>query len=775
MNSSRLVVERLRGMDQRYYTRAEAAALIEEMSWDSYDGWKNAGGFDLVTQAMYDWNSANANPTIIAGVGSSTLLSNAGVRITSIHNYSKRSNFNEIIFEMSNGALCRLNIGKMKATPGEDPFDYLIDEKGLEFNAKIYSIDSTTLEITQGRKRFIPRVNDIGSQSCTFGGRLYLVNGVDEPIVYNGYRVYRAGFSQKPAQPKGSVVIRQYHNEYIAEGGTRTDYFLGTTLKSIGLGSLKPKGERSYYKQDGEWVKNHYVDGKLCGYQYRVTFVNERGQESEMSEPSQVVRFECANNRRRFVNVEIPTGDSSVVARRIYRTRDLLDDFGNPIGPVTGNNFYYLREIQDNETTRFEDALMDANLGSLTDDFDFGPMPVQSKFIASFKNALFLAGSPDNLLRFSASGMPEVFPPRNVIDLGDADAGKITGMYASTNSLVVFKEHGIYLITQSSSGGFIYKTISRDIGCVSPRSIRDVPFTGLVFLSHKGIFAFKGFLESTDTATEIVNLSTPIKEVIDRICPSSAYGSVGCLDRDNKEYWICVPTIGQNNNLLLVWHYEVGAWSIRKNYPINCATEIKGGSSKIFFGSNDVNMPGIFVFNNFYRFKNELGSTVTTKMRMDPSLVNRLVEKDLPVYETAPLKLNGVYSGVHVSYVNLYCVAYGNEPIKINIKLNRDQQVLLDSNKGRIQQHTDNQERLTVYGESKFDVDKFGFHRPVVIRFDVTHFHRTLTTEFAVRVLQDALNNYPNRLMLVGYSIDAKMGEQKNIRSMSDVIAPEQR
>jgi len=99
----------------------------------------------------------------------------------------------------------------------------------------------------------------------------------------------------------------------------------------------------------------------------------------------------------------------------------------------------------------------------------------------------------------------------------------------------------------------------------------------------------------------------------------------------------------------------------------------------------------------------------------------------------------------------------------------------LDSNKERIQQHTDNQERLPVYNEARFGLDSFGFHRPVVIRFDVTHFHRTLTTEFAVQVLQDALNEYPNRLMIVGYSVDAKMGEQKNIRAMTDVISPDRR
>ena len=764
MNTSRLIVERLRGMDQRYYTRAEAAALIEEMTWDSYDGWKKAGGYDLVTQDLYDWGRENSD----------------GLRITSIHNYSKGTNFEEIIFEMNNGSLCRLNIGKMKGggfdgfgDALERPLDFLVDASNLAFDGTGVDVstsgDLPTFAFTGGRKRYVPKVHDIGSQSCTFGGRLYMVNGVDEPIVYDGRRVYTAGFQEKPAQPQAAVVVRAYHNTHIAEGGNDTTYFLGTKLKSIGLGSLRPKGAKWHSSKN---TAEDYIDGKICAYQYRVTFVNERGQESEMSEPSEMCRFECAEGKRRFVALQIPIGDDTVVARRIYRTRDLLDDFGNPIGAEIGTNFYFVREIQDNETKAFEDALTDANLGALTDDFDFGPMPKSSRFIASFKNHLFLAGDTDNLVRYSASGMPEVFPQRNVLDMGDADAGKITGMYASTNALVVFKEHGIYLITLKADGGFQYKTISRDIGCTAPRSIRDIPFTGLAFLSQKGLFVLKGFLESTDTPTEIVNLSTPIKEVIDRICPSSAFGSVGCLNRDDKEYWICVPTIGEKNNLLLVWHYEVGAWSIRKNYPINCAVETRGGSSKILFGSNNTNMPGIFVYNNFYAFKNELGST--SKVRQADDDPYDFI-KDLPVYETAPLKLNGVYSGVHVSYVNLYCVAYGDEPIKLNIKINRDQQNVLESNKERIQQHTDNQERLPIYGEAKFGTDRFGFHRPIVIRFDVTHFHKTLTTEFAIRILQDELNEHPNRLMIVGYSVDAKMGEQKNIRAMTDVISPDRR
>ena len=750
MNTQRLIIERLRGMDQRYYTRPESAAIIEEMTWDTYDGWKTSGAYDSVTQDYYNWNHPAEAEDL-----------HEGINITSIHRYSKRSNYNEIIFENNIGQLCKLDIGRNKethevldTTTTRRPYTFLVDRKNKAFDGN-------------NRVRSIPRHGDIGSQSCTFGGRLYLVNGVDEPIVYDGNDVDRAGFYEKPGQPKVSVVIRSFHNEHIMNGGETTDYFLGTRLKGWGLGSLRPKGAKS--KNGAE----DYIDGKPCGYQYRVTYVNSRGQESEMSDPSDVCAFECADGKKRFVQIQLPIGDDSTVARRLYRTHDLFDDFGNSLGVQVGKNFYFVREIQDNETTMFEDGLPDASLGAITDDFEFGKFPMQAKFIASFKNAIFLTGGPDNLLRYSASGMPEVFPQRNVIDLGDSDAGKITGMYASTNSLVVFKEYGIYLIKSTPDGSFTYQTISRDIGCISPNSIKDVPFTGLVFLSHNGVFALKGFLEDSNSPTSIVDLSTPIKEVMDRICSTSSYGSVGCINRKDKEYWLCVPTIGEKNNLLLVWHYEVGAWSIRKNYPIGCAIENKGPNGDVFFGSCDGKTPGIFVYSKFHRTKNRLGSSCR-KGAID-EIIQQKTYLDYPSYETVPLKLNGAYGSANVAYINLYAVAYGNEPIKLNFKINRNQNVALASNKSMIQQHVDMSERLPVYGDATFDNDVFGYHRPVVIRFDVSHLHKTLVTEFAIKISQDIQNKYPNRLMIIGYSIDAKLGEQRNIRAMTDVLGSERR
>ena len=455
MKTQTFEVARLRGMDNRWRVSADSAAVIKEMSWDNYDGWKTAGAYDCITYDGYDW------------FGSGT--------IHSIHYFSRHNGkTRDVIFEDSKGRLATLKTNRIDTDAG--PIVVLKDINGVEIGP-------------DGNPRYVPPTSEVSTQSITFGGRLYLVNGIDAPIVYDGRVVTRAGFFEKPAKPDASVVYRTYHNQFVDEGGDfgdDTQYFLGTREKGQGLGSLRPTGQKvkkKITKGDEADDGSRYVDGKLCAYQYRVTFVNSRGQESPMSDPSDICSFECANGKRRFTQINIPIGGENVVARRLYRTRDIFDDDGNPITPESGRNFHFLKEVQDNDSTAIEDGISDSNLGVLTDPEDFGFFPTQAKFITSFKNTVFVSGMPNNLIKYSAEGMPEVFPRDNLFDIGDSDSGQITGMYASTNALVVFKTRGVYLIKGDPRNGFYAQTLNRDIGCVAPRSIQDVPGTGLVFLS----------------------------------------------------------------------------------------------------------------------------------------------------------------------------------------------------------------------------------------------------------------------------------------------------
>ena len=56
MKTQRFEIARLRGIDNRWRASPDSAAVIKEMSWDSYDGWKRAGGYDTITQDQFAWD-----------------------------------------------------------------------------------------------------------------------------------------------------------------------------------------------------------------------------------------------------------------------------------------------------------------------------------------------------------------------------------------------------------------------------------------------------------------------------------------------------------------------------------------------------------------------------------------------------------------------------------------------------------------------------------------------------------------------------------------------
>tara|TARA_R110002051_G_scaffold324958_3_gene424782 strand:- start:149 stop:2371 length:2223 start_codon:yes stop_codon:yes gene_type:complete len=726
---------RLRGVDDRWRVTPDSASDIREMSWDLNDGWRTAGGYDLISLDNID----------------SLSEFNSSGRVTSIHWYARHNGASRYtVFENQRGNLCKLNPRGFEG--GAPAFIDLRDSENRVWDAGA-SLTSRT--------RFIPNASSAGSQSATFGGRLYIINGRDEPLVFDGRSTSRAGFGNQPSGPEATVIFRSdlLKEENTSGSSANTGYFLGTRVRSQGLGSCNPTGT---YSDDSAT----YPDGKLCGYQYRVTFVNKRGQESPMSEASDMCTFECCQGKRRFTAVTIPVGGPDVVARRVYRTRDLLDDNGDAIFPESGRNFYFIKEVQDNETTMVEDGVPDSNVGELRDPEDFGAWPSQARYISVFKNTVFLAGMPGNEVRYSAPGMPEIFPLFNSFDVGGANSGEITGMHPTRNALVVFKQRGVYLI-KGSPGAFDIVTLNEDVGCTAPNSIKELPGVGLAFLGSDGVYLLKGALENTGTITGVVDLSVPIKKTLKRMDRSNAIGAVGVINRSDKEYWLCIPTIGQRNNLLLIFHYEVGSWSFREHYPIQCAVEVRDDRNYLYFGSHDTTMPGVHVFSNGYRGKNVFGSSATGEQA--GSLTHVVSRRDYPYYETAPLDFGSVFKGIQVGYVNCYVLGYGDGKVNVNFKINRSIDLALTSD--RMVSHKDLVNPLAVYSTATWNSDgKWGYHKPVSLRFDVSHMHKEMVQEIQVRFSQDENSDIANRFQLFGWDMNAKVGEQRNIRLLTNAL-----
>jgi len=677
-------------MDHRFRPPANSAARIRDLYWDEREGWGTAGGFRQITN---DYDDGEGNEAANGFDGSAEVMS--------LHWFAQHNGGRQwLIWETTGGDLVYFNGSGAPQNPWTD----LRDVEGNPWDG---SSRSRTNVVSPWMR----------TQSAAWGDRIYLINGYNEPICFDGVKTERAGFGSAAPAPVAAA--------YDGSAGTEPPT---TTLPSLGLGQYS----------------------KRCGYRWKCSFLNERGQESPLSEASEIVSFTNSAGARFSVTVDLPIGGPHVKARRLYRTQNIVDPTTEePITRGGGENFFFVMEIQDNSTTLVQDAIPDAGLQDAVDELDFGPWPTSAKLLAPFKNTMFIAGMTNNTVAFSASGYPEVFPADNVIQVGETDSGPITGMYPTKNALVVFKARSVYLIKGDPSNGFYGETLSRDIGCSSPRTIRELPGLGVIFVSESGIHLLKGALTSADT-TSIEPQSTPISDWVDRFNTSAMLNACAEVYHRDREYWLAVPMLGEiNPTTVLVFHYEIGAWSYRENYPISCMVESHDHRGYIFFGSHDTSSsPGIHVYSRGWPDKDGVND----------------IE---PLYEGAPIDFGTLYQSVSIMGAQFSVLGYGSNTMAVDFIGNRNMVTAYqldprDSPPTEPMQYPfdpaseDSSGNLTLplYGTVEWgDAATWGEHRAVVLRVDMSSIHIPPIHELQIKVTSNG-----HRFMLCGYELDVLTG-----------------
>lgn len=685
MKTQSFRVQPLRGIDRRWIAKPDSARRIEDMTWTERDSWRECGGLRQIYL-----EAGGGNP--FSGLG----------RIAGLHWFSQHNGARQwTLFITGDGKFRYFN-----PSDRTTPYDFVRDVNDDLFDGS--DRDLTTITAPWQK-----------SQAQAWGGRLYLANGYDEPMVFNGRYVDRAGFDTRPGTPVARPLDK-----------TKADWRI--TIASIGLGRVADSGT---------------LEG---AHRYVATFVNERGQESPPSEPSESAIIENDTDGKSFILVDIPLGGSNVVARRIYRTRNLYDSNGEPLDLGYGGDFYFLREIQDNITDSFEDAVPDTGLGSLLEPLDFGIMPTSVSLLAIFKNTMFMSGFPDNNIRFSAPLFPEVFPEDNVIEIGDDDMGLVTAMRPTKNALVVFKQRGIYLIKGDPVNGFYADTLTRDDGCIAPNSVAEIPGLGMAFLGQRGISLLQGALENTGTPTAVVELSTNVEDLIEAVNTSAAPNVASAVLHREKEYWLAAPTDGgADNDKVFVFHYATGQWSTREGFPINTMLETRDHRGYLLIGSNDAsNKEGILVYS--HGWQNKLNSESIT-----------------PVYQTVSIAFGDFYKSAQPKFIIPYCVTNGNNDLTVNFRVNHEVTDALPADLSKDQQ--DPNDELPVYNTALWGSSyTWPSQRPTALRFDISATHRG-----PVREISFIFGAEDRKIELLAYDIETGLGEQRLIKPLNLALGPD--
>ena len=116
----------------------------------------------------------------------------------------------------------------------------------------------------------------------------------------------------------------------------------------------------------------------------------------------------------------------------------------------------------------------------------------------------------------------------------------------------------------------------------------------------------------------------------------------------------------------------------------------------------------------------------------------------------------------------VYAVSHGNNDIELQYSVNRSLTNVRPSAQGADMQ--DPNDRFAVYNDSFWGTSSWGKFRPTTIRFDVS------AAEYGpAKELQIEITPASRRIEIVGYDIETKLGEQRNIKPLNEALAPDRR
>ena len=316
---------------------------------------------------------------------------------------------------------------------------YMLGNKNAgDFDADIVTIDTD---------RYIPKLGDIGSQFVNLGQHLLIINGRNRAILFSGDQVYRDfGFVLQTPSANPLDVDTGYQDGDVLSGGAAVWF---RQNQQYGLGTL-------VFDADGDVVETPYT------YNYKMTMITDLGAESPLSSAQSVTwSLPDASPAYRYgVALDLPIGQEGVVARRIYRTKEINDN---------GEIYYFVTQLNENSSRFYIDAMPDKFLVDQAPSFTASTaITTNWKYGEVWDNRLWLAAG--SRIIYSDSGIFEQFGALAYFDLGNQTGGDITQMVAFYNNLIVFRETAVNIIS-FDAGSYNISTITNTLGTVASNAV----------------------------------------------------------------------------------------------------------------------------------------------------------------------------------------------------------------------------------------------------------------------------------------------------------------
>ena len=348
---------------------------------------------------------------------------------------------------------------------------------------------------------------------------LILVNGKDPNMKWDGEKMTPLGIKSTPSAPR---IVGQEDGDTDVRASAPSEIF---------------------------WSGNSMVKTSTdVKYNYKLSWISEFGQESELSSSSNAVSDSNVTDTHRYLLYIDGIGQDSpqddIIGRNLYRS-------------INGIDFFLIRYIPGTASDGYVDVVdPTAPLQDKAPDSGTNTPPPLCRFGFYFRGRTYYSGNPENptaLFYSKDSGEKEAVPAENVILVGTSAADPITGFAIAGDYVLLFKEHSTYMLTQDKNGKPILTPISDSVGCVSDRAA--VGFEGRIyFVSKNGLFAFDG--------SKIVPISKEIGELVKAVPKSELRNSVAWVDPTNRRVNFSLTTGPKSiNNEVWTIHVDNGAMS----------------------------------------------------------------------------------------------------------------------------------------------------------------------------------------------------------------------
>ncbi|NCX94625.1 MAG: hypothetical protein EBX40_08110, partial [Gammaproteobacteria bacterium] len=339
---------------------------------------------------------------------------------------------------------------------------------------------------------------------------IYLSNGYDPVIKYDGQTVYRAGLPPTLGDTSFSIsasgtgaganlyvwrsqFVQIDNNDNRAEGNTVDS----VEYPSIAEPSVNDVNVLVSNIQAGSGFNTNcaLISGTGTGTAVPVTagHTMKAGDTAFLYDTvsASYVERTVSSVGATTVNLTASVGYTSSVtnSRNVISNNLRIKILRNKNTGITPTLFFELIEIPNNSfsaTSTYTDAASDASLSiEFVEPVTDRSPPVQGKYVSSYQNLMVTAGSLSaaTQVSFSDSENAEYFPlGENQIIVNK----QVSGIHPSNESFLIFENRAAYALTGDVPGkNFRVDTLTSDVGCVAHATIQDVR-GAICFLSAVG-------------------------------------------------------------------------------------------------------------------------------------------------------------------------------------------------------------------------------------------------------------------------------------------------